>query len=33
MALLPPKLPATYLVGVGEDRQRFWIGTFAKMPR
>ena len=33
VALLPPKLRATYLVGVAEDRQRFWIGVFAKMPR
>jgi hypothetical protein len=33
VALLPPKLRATYLVGVAEDRQRFWIEVFAKMPR
>jgi hypothetical protein len=33
VALLPPKLRATYLVGVAEDRQRFWIDVFAKMPR
>lgn len=26
--LLPPKLKATYLVGGGEDRQRFWIEVF-----
>ncbi|MFC0543417.1 ATP-binding protein [Kutzneria chonburiensis] len=33
VALLPPKLRATYLVGVAEDRQRFWIEVFAKIPR
>ncbi|ONI91819.1 AAA family ATPase [Saccharothrix sp. ALI-22-I] len=33
VALLPPKLRATYLVGVAEDRQRFWVETFARMPR
>ncbi len=33
VALLPPKLRATYLVGVAEDRQRFWIDVFAAMPR
>ncbi|GAA3989256.1 hypothetical protein GCM10022247_04730 [Allokutzneria multivorans] len=33
VALLPPKLRATYLVGVGADRQKFWVETFAKMPR
>jgi hypothetical protein len=33
VALLPPKLRATYLVGAAEDRQRFWIEVFAKMPR
>ncbi|MEU6155852.1 AAA family ATPase [Actinosynnema sp. NPDC047251] len=31
VALLPPKLRATYLVGVAEDRQRFWIDTFAAL--
>ncbi|MFD4669552.1 AAA family ATPase [Lentzea sp. NPDC058450] len=29
VALLPPKLRATYLVGVAEDRQRFWVEVFA----
>ncbi|MCC8250449.1 AAA family ATPase [Saccharothrix luteola] len=33
VALLPPKLRATYLVGVAEDRQRFWVETFARMAR
>jgi hypothetical protein len=33
VALLPPKLRATYLVGVTEDRQRFWIDVFAVMRR
>ncbi|MEV6606570.1 AAA family ATPase [Kutzneria sp. NPDC051319] len=33
VALLPPKLRATYLVGVAEDRQRFWIEVFGNMPR
>ncbi|MFD4638194.1 AAA family ATPase [Lentzea sp. NPDC058436] len=33
VALLPPKLRATYLVGMAEDRQRFWVEVFAKMPR
>jgi hypothetical protein len=33
VALLPPKLRATYLVGITEDRQRFWVEVFAKMPR
>ncbi|MEV1119248.1 ATP-binding protein [Actinosynnema sp. NPDC049800] len=33
VALLPPKLRATYLVGVAEDRQRFWVDTFARMAR
>lgn len=33
VALLPPKLRATYLVGAAEDRQQFWIEVFAKMPR
>ncbi|MFJ1761504.1 AAA family ATPase [Amycolatopsis sp. NPDC088138] len=31
--LLPPKLRATYLVGVTDDRQRFWIEVFTKLPR
>ncbi|MFI7618652.1 AAA family ATPase [Nonomuraea terrae] len=26
--LLPPKLKATYLVGAGDERQRFWIEIF-----
>lgn len=33
VALLPPKLRATYLVGVTEDRQRFWIDVFANVKR
>ncbi|GAB2629769.1 hypothetical protein GCM10027168_71750 [Streptomyces capparidis] len=33
VALLPPKLRSTYLVGASEQHQRFWIETFAKMPR
>lgn len=33
VALLPPKLRSTYLVGAAEDRQRFWIEEFATMPR
>jgi hypothetical protein len=33
VALLPPKLRSTYLVGASEAQQRFWIDTFAKMPR
>ncbi|WP_394620606.1 AAA family ATPase [Lentzea sp. JNUCC 0626] len=33
VALLPPKLRATYLVGVAEDRQRFWMEVFASIPR
>jgi hypothetical protein len=33
VALLPPKLRATYFVGVAEDRQRFWIDVFATLTR
>ena len=33
VAWLPPKLRVTYLVGVSEDQQRYWIEVFAKMPR
>lgn len=33
VALLPPKLRSTYLVGASEQVQRFWIETFAAMPR
>lgn len=33
VALLPPKLRATYVIGVTEDRQRFWVGVFAAMRR
>ena len=33
VALLPPKLRSTYMVGASEDRQRFWIETFKKMAR
>lgn len=28
--LLPPKLKATYLIGAGDDRQRFWIEVFTR---
>jgi hypothetical protein len=33
VALLPPKLRSTYLVGASEQHQRFWIDTFARIPR
>ena len=33
VAQLPPKLRSTYLVGASEQTQRFWIETFARMPR
>jgi AAA domain (dynein-related subfamily) len=33
VALLPPKLRSTYLIGASEAQQRFWVETFAKMPR
>ncbi|MGW6564099.1 ATP-binding protein [Streptomyces sp. NPDC054975] len=33
VALLPPKLRSTYLVGASEQHQRFWIEVFAAMPR
>ncbi|MEV0369004.1 AAA family ATPase [Streptomyces sp. NPDC050636] len=33
VALLPPKLRSTYLVGASSDAQRFWIETFALIPR
>ncbi|MGW2201362.1 AAA family ATPase [Streptomyces sp. NPDC001774] len=33
VALLPPKLRSTYLVGASEEHQRFWIEVFAAMPR
>ncbi|MHA6759996.1 AAA family ATPase [Streptacidiphilus sp. PAMC 29251] len=33
VALLPPKLRSTYLVGATEQQQRFWIETFALMVR
>jgi hypothetical protein len=33
VALLPPKLRSTYLIGVSEERQRYWIQTFQKLPR
>jgi AAA domain (dynein-related subfamily) len=33
VALLPPKLRATYLVGAAEAHQRFWIELFASLPR
>ncbi|MEU9112485.1 AAA family ATPase [Streptomyces sp. NPDC048483] len=31
--LLPPKLRSTYLVGASSKAQRFWIETFARIPR
>ncbi|WP_457032871.1 AAA family ATPase [Kitasatospora sp. P5_F3] len=33
VALLPPKLRSTYLVGASSEQQRFWIDLFAKLPR
>jgi hypothetical protein len=33
VALLPPKLRSTYLVGAPEKAQRFWIEVFAQLPR
>jgi hypothetical protein len=33
VALLPPKLRSTYLIGASEAQQRFWIEVFAKMQR
>jgi hypothetical protein len=33
VALLPPKLRASYLVGASEEQQRFWIEVFGKLPR
>jgi hypothetical protein len=33
VALLPPNLRSTYLIGASEAHQRFWIETFAKIPR
>ncbi|NUS12476.1 MAG: AAA domain-containing protein [Streptomyces sp.] len=33
VALLPPKLRATYLVGASDAHQRFWIDLFASLPR
>jgi hypothetical protein len=33
VALLPPKLRATYLVGAPEAYQRFWVQLFASLPR
>ncbi|MER6843253.1 AAA family ATPase [Streptomyces platensis] len=33
VALLPPKLRSTYLVGASSDVQRFWIEVFALIPR
>ncbi|MCT4353383.1 AAA family ATPase [Streptomyces sp. Je 1-79] len=33
VALLPPKLRSTYLVGAAEQHQRFWIEVFAALPR
>jgi hypothetical protein len=31
VALLPPKLRSTYLIGASEERQRYWIETFRRM--
>ncbi len=33
LPLLPPKLRSTYLVGASHEAQRFWIDTFARIPR
>ncbi|MFG2212984.1 AAA family ATPase [Streptomyces sp. NPDC048638] len=33
LPLLPPKLRSTYLVGASSEVQRFWIETFARIPR
>ncbi|ARF59874.1 AAA family ATPase [Streptomyces gilvosporeus] len=33
LPLLPPKLRSTYLVGASDEAQRFWIDTFARIPR
>ncbi|MCX4635379.1 ATP-binding protein [Streptomyces platensis] len=33
VALLPPKLRSTYLVGASSEVQRFWIEAFALIPR
>ncbi|MFI9051451.1 AAA family ATPase [Streptomyces sp. NPDC053427] len=33
LPLLPPKLRSTYLVGASNEAQRFWIETFARIPR
>jgi hypothetical protein len=33
VALLPPKLRSTYLVGASEQHQRFWIEVFTAMKR
>ncbi|MFI0938798.1 AAA family ATPase [Streptomyces sp. NPDC021020] len=33
VALLPPKLRATYLVGASDAHQRFWTEVFAALPR
>ncbi|WP_406864542.1 AAA family ATPase [Streptomyces sp. HUAS MG47] len=33
VALLPPKLRSTYLVGASEQHQRFWIEVFTAMQR
>ncbi|AJT62912.3 hypothetical protein T261_1226 [Streptomyces lydicus] len=33
LPLLPPKLRSTYLVGASSEAQRFWIETFARIPR
>ncbi|CCK26086.1 hypothetical protein BN159_1707 [Streptomyces davaonensis JCM 4913] len=31
VALLPPKLRATYLVGASQQQQRFWTEVFMAM--
>ncbi|MEU6235999.1 AAA family ATPase [Kitasatospora sp. NPDC047058] len=33
VALLPPKLRSTYLVGASAEHQRYWMGVFAAMRR
>ncbi|MER6998153.1 AAA family ATPase [Streptomyces sp. NPDC000410] len=33
VALLPPKLRSTYMVGASDQQQRFWIEVFGAMPR
>jgi hypothetical protein len=33
VALLPPKLRATYMVGASDAHQRFWVQLFTSLPR